>query len=47
MTGEEWDTREWVIYNDALNDGHSVVEAQEIAARECAEQFGPHPEVAS
>lgn len=22
MSGEEWDTREWLIFNDALNDGH-------------------------
>jgi hypothetical protein len=44
VTGEEWDTRWWRIWNDALRAGHCDDEAEEIADRECVEQFGPHPE---
>jgi len=47
VTGEEWDTHWWWIYNDLvwgdleLQEGP---EAEAIATRECGEQFGPHPE---
>lgn len=43
MTGEEWDTHWWVIY-DQLVDEVDDDEAARIADRECPEQFGPRPE---
>lgn len=43
MTGEEWDTRWWVIYQDARAAGEDVDTACEIADDETFEQFGPHP----
>lgn len=50
MTGEEWDTRWWVIYNDLVWGDRELQEGPEaraVADRECAEQFGPHPEAAA
>lgn len=47
MTGEEWDTRWWVIYNDLVWGDRELQEgpeAQAVADRECAEQFGLRPE---
>lgn len=43
MTPGEWDTRWWVIYNDARSSA-DVDTACEIADDETAEQFGPRPE---
>ena len=43
MTGEEWDTREWVIKQDLLQQGYPEDEAREIAEFECTEQFGERP----
>lgn len=44
MTGEEWDTREWVIKQDLLNQGYPLDEAREIAEFEATEPFGERPE---
>lgn len=44
MTGEEWDTRWWVIYNDARSAGSDVDTACEVAADETIAQFGLRPE---
>jgi hypothetical protein len=51
MTGEEWDTRWWVIFNDLMADvpddedsSDAAFPASLIADRECATQFGPRPE---
>lgn len=43
MTGEEWDTQWWVIYNDARTD-FAHAEAKEIANDETIAQFGLRPE---
>lgn len=43
ITVEEWDTRWWVIYQDARADFDDV-EAREIANDETYAQFGPRPE---
>lgn len=44
MTGEEWDTRWWVIFNDLVNEqGVRDGSAFETADRECVEQFGERP----
>lgn len=43
MTGEEWDTHYWRIYNDAREDfAHWA--AKEIANDETVAQFGLRPE---
>jgi hypothetical protein len=50
VTGEEWDTRWWVIFEDILPAGANDVDrfgAALIADRECGEQFGPRPEEAA
>ena len=49
MTGEEWDARWWVIYNDLMaqeGSGDQVdgFAAALIADREAREQFGLRPE---
>lgn len=46
MTGEEWDARWWVIFNDLVwEQDHREDEATAaIASLECEEQFGPRPE---
>lgn len=44
ITAEEWDTRWWVINDDALRVGYSPDVAAELAARETTEQFGDRPE---
>lgn len=44
MSGEEWDIHYWRIYGDLIRDGVSDDSARHLAADECAEQFGPHPE---
>jgi len=43
VTGEEWDTREWVIKNDLIDQGYDRDEAGEIALFEATEQFGVRP----
>ena len=48
MTGEEWDTHWWAIYNDLTWGDRELPEgpdAEFIADREMSEQFGPRPEV--
>jgi hypothetical protein len=44
MTGEQWNTNWWVIYQDLLRDGVPEAAAREQADLECAEQFGPEPQ---
>lgn len=44
MTGEQWDTHWWVIYQDLRRDGVPEADAREQATAECVEQFGPDPE---
>lgn len=43
VTGEEWDTHWWRIYNDARAD-FADAEAREIANDETFAQFGARPE---
>lgn len=43
MTGEEWDTHWWVIFNDLPADMPRD-EAAALAERECVEQFGDRAE---
>ena len=44
MTGEEWDTRYWVIFNDLCAQGEDANDAFSVADRECTEQFGERPQ---
>lgn len=47
VTGEEWDTHWWSIFNDAQSqepEGDVVDTPALIADRETAEQFGDRPQ---
>jgi len=47
VTGEEWDTHWWAIYNDLTWGDRELPEgpdAEFIADREMSEHFGPRPE---
>lgn len=43
MTGEEWDTHWWRIYQDARDAGSDRDTACEIADDETRQQFGEPP----
>lgn len=43
ISAEEWDTRWWEAYNDAVADCHDSYESEQIADRKTTKQLGKRP----